>query len=59
LFFWRLNPVCIDFPVTLPGYTSLGQGYKSKSYAISDLSLVFQSFVLERSEDGLTLQDAL
>jgi len=33
LFFWRLNPVCINFPVTNSSYTSLGQAIKSKSYA--------------------------
>jgi hypothetical protein len=33
LFFWRLNPVCIDFPVAVSSYTSLGQDIQSKSYA--------------------------
>lgn len=41
-FFWRLNPVCIDFPVIKYSYTSLGQSYKSKTYATCEQSKEIQ-----------------
>jgi hypothetical protein len=46
-------------PVTAPCYTSLGQTYKSKSYATSHLSLVFQNLEEKPGEGGLTLHGSV
>ena len=42
LFFWRLNPVCIDFTVAVSSYTSLGHSIKSNSYASVHKLVKFQ-----------------
>ena len=53
IFFWRLNPVCIDFVVTASSYTSLGQSTKSKSYASPPDSVKFHALTYDPVRSSL------
>ena len=59
LFFWRLNPVCIDFTVAASSYTSLGHSIKSNSYASVHKLVKFQELNVHPVRYALTSKQHL